>query len=396
MTLKMTVYLLALALSGASLQSYRRGTAKSDTNARPVTQNQTPPQPDSQQANETVVPAPSKFSKSFAGSIGKHAVHMKLEREGTDLTGEYFYVRAGVSNVYGLERTLKLKGRIDGDGNATLTETSDETGSQRKTGEFKGKFDSLSANGEVRLRFSGSWTGGKNGKQMLFSLQQFRSDLGGLKLDVKEAEIKNKKLHYEIKTKLPHLAGVDPRGKAFNQAVTNLVAPRIDTFKEHVSEPRETNVFSEDFYLNVACVVEAANKDFISVLFIFVEYTGGARPSFDSESLNYDLNHNSPISLDDLFTPNSNYLKVISDYSIKELKKQFKEDGEEWDDGIERGAGPEASNFHTWNITPDGLKITFDPGQVSPYIGPDREVFIPYSVLKPIIKPDGLLAQFAR
>src|SRR5262245_7613775 len=168
-TLKKTACLLALALLGASLQACRKETAKSDPNAGAPAQSQTSPRPDSPQANEVVVPAPSEFKEVFVGAIDdKHAVRMELERKDADLTGGYFYERAGAFNL--AMRTLELKGRIDGDGNVTLAETAYKEGNPQKTGEFKGKLDGLSANGDVRLRFSGSWTGGKEGKQAPFSL----------------------------------------------------------------------------------------------------------------------------------------------------------------------------------------------------------------------------------
>src|SRR5262245_46288618 len=81
--------LLALALFGASLQSYRSNAAKSDPGAQSAAQNQTSPKGGSQQANETVVPAPPKFSENFFGTIGRHIVSMKLKRDGDDLSGSY-------------------------------------------------------------------------------------------------------------------------------------------------------------------------------------------------------------------------------------------------------------------------------------------------------------------
>src|SRR5215475_13492339 len=114
--------LLALTLFGASLQSCRKEPAKSDPAAQLAALNQTSPQPASQQPNETAVPAPSEFKEVFTGTIGdNHPIRMKLERKGANLTGEYFYERAGAFNS--VMRTLELKGRIDGDGNVILTET---------------------------------------------------------------------------------------------------------------------------------------------------------------------------------------------------------------------------------------------------------------------------------
>lgn len=328
---------------------------------------------------------------------------MDLERKDADLSGSYYYERAGAFNA--AMRTLELKGRIDGDGNVTLTETTQnyKTGKPQKTGEFKGKLDGLSANGDIRLRFSGVWTGGRGGKQAPFGLQQLRYGLGAFKLGKQEKKSSDKKLRYEIETALPQISGADSaRVEKFNQAVANLVAARAGEFRKAVDEMAREDASaakqgvkpisstSLTNSLGVSYEVTAANKDFISILFSFFEFTGGAHPNTTTESFNYDLNRNAPVNLADLFTPNSNYLKVISDYAVKELKKL------ETVDNPEEGAGPKLDNFHSWNITFAGLKITFDRYQVGAYAVGEHEVVVPYSVLKPIINPDGILAQFAK
>ncbi|HEY7184476.1 MAG TPA: RsiV family protein [Blastocatellia bacterium] len=413
---KRTACLLALTLFAPSLQSCKSEAAKGKPNGTHAMQNQTSPRSDSQQPSETAVPAPSTFREIFVGRISdKYDISMSLERNGADLTGSYAYERAGAYNEYESEnKALKLKGLIDGDGNVTLTETSDETGNPQKTGEFKGKLDGLSGNDPVRLRFSGLWTGGKEGKQMPFSLLELRFDLGGFSLDSTKERISG--------DLVPHLAGADTAlVEKFNRAVTNLVARRTGEFKKLAAErAREAAAAKEDVSppssLLIDYVVAAANKDFISILFSFSQETGGNVPNNYSESLNYDLNRNAPVSLADLFNRNSNYLKVISDYSIGELEKLEKdiytrrvrsesqtdsaEELEKLEAGIEfsinMGAGPELKNFRSWNITPTGLRINFDTYQVGPYVDGPYGVVLPYSMLKPIIKPDGLLAQFVR
>jgi hypothetical protein len=42
------------------------------------------------------------------------------------------------------------------------------------------------------------------------------------------------------------------------------------------------------------------------------------------------------------------------------------------------------------------LQITFDAYQVAAYAAGPQEVVVSYSVLKPIIKPDGPLAAFTK
>lgn len=401
MMLKKLAYLLALTLFAAFFQACKDETTKLNLGAQPTPSNQTSPQPESQPATEAVAPAPAQFDETFTGAIdGRHAIRMELERKGANLTGTYFYERPGAFNA--ALRTIGLKGRIDADGNVTLTETTQDpaTGAEQKTGEFKGKLESVSASGGSGLRFAGVWIGEKDKKQAPFSVRQARYDLGGLKLEEKKQESANKKLRYEIETALPQLEGADSaRADAFNKAAANFVAARTGEFKKAVDEmareeavaakPGEKTSLPPNSF-DVAYEVTAADRDFISILFSFFEYTGGAHPNTTTSSFNYDLSRNAPVKLADLFTPNSNYLKVISDYSIRELKKL------QTVDNPEEGAGPKLENFHSWNITPAGLKITFDRYQVGAYAVGEHEVVIPYSVLKPIIKPDGLLARFAK
>jgi len=222
-------------------------------------------------------------------------------------------------------------------------------------------------------------------------LLELRFDLGGLSLDSTKERISG--------DLVPHLAGADAaRVEKFNRAVTNLVARHTGEFKKLAAErAREAAAAKEEVSppsdLLIYYDVTAANKGFISILFTYSEFTGGQHPNSSSASFNYDLNRNAPVSLADLFNRNSNYLKVISDYSIRELEKLESDDS---DFQIENGAGPKLENFRSWNITPTGLQINFDTYQVGPYVDGPYGVVVPYSMLKPIIKPDGLLAQFVR
>lgn len=410
--MKKSAWLLALALSVVELQACSSEPAKLDLNIQPSPQNQTTSQPSLQStpAQEIVVATPAKFKEVLTGAMdGKLAVRMELEREGSKLTGSYYYDRPGAFNL--ADKILELSGRVDNDGNATLAEILQnyDTGGSQKTGEFKGKLDAVSVNGDTRLKFSGVWTSAKDKKQLPFILQSLRHDLGGLKLEEKKQVDANKKLRYEIEMVLPQLAveggaGGDPaRAEKFNKTAAAFVAGRTREFKKAVGEMAREDAAaaksaketpppepSPQSSMDVSYEVTTANKDFISILFYFSEYSGGAHPNTTTLSFTYDLNRNSGVNLSDLFTPGSNYLQVISDYTVKGLNKV------KTVSDAESGAGPKLENFHSWNITPAGLKITFDRYQVAGYAAGDHEVVIPYSVLKPIIKPDGLLAQYEK
>jgi hypothetical protein len=59
-----------------------------------------------------------------------------------------------------------------------------------------------------------------------------------------------------------------------------------------------------------------------------------------------------------------------------------------------RGAGPLEKNFSVFNITKDGLLITFTTYQVASYADGPQEVFIPYRELKDYLNPEGILKGF--
>jgi len=60
----------------------------------------------------------------------------------------------------------------------------------------------------------------------------------------------------------------------------------------------------------------------------------------------------------------------------------------------EEGALPAPENYQRWNITPDGLLISFDEYTVAPYAAVPQAVLVSYEVLKQLIDPGGLLAPF--
>jgi hypothetical protein len=411
---KTYLFLLPVLALVAILAGCKSEPTQLGLNAQPSPQASAQPTPEPTPTPEVVGPAPAKFKATFIGTIDeKLNVQVELERDGNKLSGNYFYERAGAINL--ADKTLTLKGRIDNEGNITLGETTynSDTDKEVKTGEFKGKLETVMVDGEPRLRFNGTWTGGKDKKTLAAAFRELHYDLGGLKLTDKKAKQANKKLNYELKTSLPQLAGDDAaRADKFNKAVNAFVASRTGEFKKvaeeeaaavakaKAAEPAtppdapekkaEPAAPSPAYDMDVSYTVTAASKDFISILFYFYEFTGGAHPNTTTSAFNYDLNRNQEIKLADLFTPKSNYLKVISDYCLKELKKL------KTVDSADEGASAKAENFDSWNITPAGLRITFDRYQVASYAAGDHEVVIPYSVLKPIIKPDGLLAQFAK
>jgi hypothetical protein len=335
--------------------------------------------------------------KYFKGSIGNSLdLQMKLTRTNEQLTGTYFYEKVGTK--------IDLRGTLAKDGNVTLEEF-DAGGKQ--TGLFKGIWAVDGTDGLVTI--AGNWSkppGDKAvDKKTAFSLHEEPIYLTG-NVDVVAKSIKenNKKLVYEISVQYPQLSGgSNPNLEKFNQAVRGSVVKKVAAFKKEVApqpdeEPRPENSMGSD--LSISYNIELAQDNLVSVSFsVSSYYQGAAHPNSFSEVINYDLKNGKALKLADVFKPGAKYLQALSAYCVADLKKQSKAKGADGmldDSSINTGAGPTASNYHSWSITKQGLGINFDSYQVGPYAAGAQFVKVPYSAVKDLVNSDGPLGQFVK
>ncbi len=195
---------------------------------------------------------------------------------------------------------------------------------------------------------------------------------------------------YTIQAQIPMLVGSsDPRAKAFNAEMKAAIDKAVAAFKQNLSNitvsPNSTTSF---FQLRYSVLSPPGN--IYSIKFdIQTFYTGAAHPGDSSQTANFDLQRGQALQLADLFLPNADYLTAVSKYCIAQLSKRdigFQ--------GFELGATPTLQNYRNWNITLDGLMITFDEYQVAPYAAGPQTVVIPYKELAQIIRPDGPVASY--
>ena len=337
-------------------------------------------------------------TKFFKGSIGSAlGLQMKLVREGENLSGSYFYQKVG--------KKIDVRGAVDKDGNVNLEEF-DSNGKQ--TGVFKGVWKQ-DENGAIEI--AGNWTKPNSDKKAAFSLHEEPIEFShGVEIVAKQIREKNKKLNYEIDVEYPQLTGsVDPNFAKFNQTVRSLISKKVADFKKEMTpsadEPApdaadETPVESLGSDISTGYTVALAKDDLISIEFTVSSYSAGAaHPNSYTEVVNFDLKNGKLLKLADLFLPGSKYLQTLAMYCIQALKKQAKAEGADAmldDEWIQKGAGPELTNYDNWTISKKGLGITFDPYQVGPYAAGPQHVLGLYPALKEIIKPDGPVGQFVR
>jgi hypothetical protein len=206
-----------------------------------------------------------------------------------------------------------------------------------------------------------------------------------------------------IKSVFPQLRSEDTQEgiDGFNQTVRDLIKQNADDFKKKVietqnakpssftsDEPPPTNLKNDMTVDFNTSYIKAGSNHIVSVRFSMQGYLAGmVHPYHQHDVVNYDIDNNAELSLSDLFTPNSNYLDIISQYTRDELKKHLT-----IKDMIDEGTAPKADNFSVWNLKSNGILITFEEYQVAPYVYGAQTVLVPYSVLKDVIPTSSPIA----
>jgi hypothetical protein len=192
---------------------------------------------------------------------------------------------------------------------------------------------------------------------------------------------------YTIKAQTPFLQNSeDMRVVNFNNEMALLSQAEIASFRDGVVQILPSPDSSTCFY-DQQYELLSPPGNLLSLKFQIMIYLQGAHPGTHSRTVNYDLEAGSDVSLADLFLPGSDYLERIANYCIAQLRTRNIDF-----DLFSSGADPLPENYGNWNITPDGLLITFDEYQVAPYAAGAQEVTIPFAELQSVINPQGPLA----
>ncbi|HTP02081.1 MAG TPA: RsiV family protein [Anaerolineales bacterium] len=197
---------------------------------------------------------------------------------------------------------------------------------------------------------------------------------------------------YKITAEVPVLVGKqDARINAFNALMLATVRSAADNFKQQVANlPAAPDAQTSTFDLRYNLVSPPGN--ILSLKFDIQTFlSGAAHPGTISRTVSFDLQEGRQLSLADLFASDVDFLTPISEYCIAELGNR--DIGFE---GFELGATADPGNYRNWNITSDGLMITFDEYQVAPYAAGPQTVVIPFRDLAQLIRPDGALAPYVQ
>jgi hypothetical protein len=217
-----------------------------------------------------------------------------------------------------------------------------------------------------------------------------------IKIVSSELNVKNARLGYEVKITYPQIGNPRrPQERKFNSYVRRLIANDVKDFKEFCLKNRKYPNGGKrriDYYLGAHFEILYATSELLSIKLTIESYTGYLNSDWFPLPLNYNLKDGRPIkNLSELFKPKSKYLESISNYCVSELVKRGLNCGgggignEEW---LRRGTEPKIENYRGWNLTKDGIQITFGEYQVGPGCLGLVSVVVPYNHLHEILRQE--------
>lgn len=150
----------------------------------------------------------------------------------------------------------------------------------------------------------------------------------------------------------------------------------VDTFQNTYGEEPDLGV---PYELETTYSTTRSTPSVLSIVWKTASYTGGAHGNLEITCLNYDLRTGRRLDLADLFKDPEKALQLMSAWSQKELARSLGEDTDE--DMIRDGVAPDLRNFANLTLTPQGLRIEFQPYQVAPWAAGPQRVDMPLAEL---------------
>ena len=307
----------------------------------------------------------------YIGKMGENLeIQMELSLDEGEVRGSYYYDKKG--------QPLSLSGQADlKESKIRLVESDDK---KKKTGVFKGVFTPISDG--LGSTIEGTWSNAQGKNELPFILSKVANYEFFL---IKQGK------YSEAKWSYPKLISKNEVIQKISTKLKDRMKPQIEEFQKDAKEGFMSDVITSTWLFTYDYSIEYYSEELISFTGLVYSYTGGAHGNTYFVSSNYQVKgeDSKQLKLSDLFNKDSDYIKVLSEFCIKDLRKQ----GAGWvvNDEIKSLKEDEIGPFA---LSPRGIQFAFAPYAVGSYAEGAYFVTIDYGHLKNAINPDGPLAQF--
>lgn len=180
---------------------------------------------------------------------------------------------------------------------------------------------------------------------------------------------------YKIEVSYPTL------GQNIDIPLSNYITGIIERFKEDVKKNEVMPDMMDENSLVITYRLTASSAKATSItLDIFSALAGYAHPSLNIVTKTYATDTGAPLEFSDIFQKPEKALELLSEYCRSTLEKQLGANADT--ETIKEGTNPDYTNFSCIALTPEGLRVHFQPYQVGPWaIGP-QVVDVPLKQLR--------------
>lgn len=309
----------------------------------------------------------------YIGTIGDNLpVQMELVIDSGDVSGSYMYDRVGIP--------ISLTGEMDKESSSLSLIEQDNRG--RKMGTFKGTVKSEGKS--FGKYFEGEWSKANGLSALHFKLTKV-ADFVTTHVNARDK--------YEASYMYPSFITDTKASRGITERLEKEAASEKKKFTDEAEEFFSAQESAGEWQENYSYSVEYYSPELISLSGEVFSYTGGAHGNTFYMSSNYWIKDGKALrlGLSDLFMPKSDYIKVLSDYCIRDLRKQ--QAG--W---VLNGELKElkADDLSAFVISPRGITFAFAPYAAGPYVEGSYFVTVGYAELKGAVNPAGPLKQFLK
>jgi hypothetical protein len=167
-----------------------------------------------------------------------------------------------------------------------------------------------------------------------------------------------------------------------NERIQALIEAEIRSFQSHTGDvppsPNRKNTLIIRYE-----IPESPDRVFPVVFHSYI-FTGGAHGMTHVITRNYETPGGRVLTLDDLFRPKSDYLPVLSNIAVSELRAKLGASADP--DWIGRGAAPSPENFQHFSLTLDAVVFHFEQYAVAPYSAGIQTVEVPRSEIASLLR----------
>ena len=306
----------------------------------------------------------------FTGVLGKATrFQLGLQHDTGKVQGSYFYEKYG--------KPIALKGTASG-----ARVQLDEMKGEQVTARLSLKRSTTG--------WAGEWRSADGGKVYPLRLQQVATE---------RRRDQHGPYDAHVSTAYPVFTG--EAGRRFNVAIEKTYLDRygevnanyeetfLDLQRDLAKDPDFHGESHKRWRSDESGTVRFYSADLISVRGHIYEYSGGAHGNYADFGVNYWWQNGQPrkLVLADLFDDRKKWRKVVGGYIRRNLTKREAS----WPPKTDQDAVDAPFTF-----SPAGVEFHFAPYHVGSYAEGMYHVLVPYTVLKPVLRPGGPLARWAK